>query len=793
MNSSPKAFITSMLNLSWLVVLILLHGNVFGQFVKENSGIAAVESSNDVFSTLANPGTIVVPVKMGGPGLGAVTSFQFYINFNVSKLTFLGVSPAAVSNISTNNVGNLITINWSNPTASINCTSTTTLFFLNFQRNAIGDVPLVFLPGSSVGNLQGLLPVEYINGMLLQTYQLSLSAQPSAGGSVGGAGNYIPNQAVTLTATANPGYQFVSWTWQGSVISTNPNFVYSMPSQDISLVANFAPITYLVSLQAQPAAGGTVQGAGAYPFGQQLTVNAIPAIGYTFVSWMLNGQVVSSMPQYSFTMPANDVHLWANFELIPYALSIAVEPVNAGNVTGAGSYFYNQTVAVNAVPNTGYAFSHWSINGQVVHSQPDYSFSMPSNAVHLVAHFSLVQYQLTLTAIPSDGGTVTGAGLYTFNSTATVNAIPATGYSFGGWYSGGVLQSTQPTFIFAMPAQALTLQAHFDQIAYPLSLQVNPAGTGAVSGEGNYFYQANITVNAIPSTGYHFISWTHNGNIVSTNAQYTFSMPATAYHLVANFSVNFYTIALSSSNIEHGSVSGGGTFMHGTLVTIYAIPNEGHSFVAWMEQSQVVSTEMQYDFVALSNRQLHAIFQVDAVCPEPVQLSVVTVGETFVSIQWVSIPGISSWDVLWGVAGFDTLTQGNLVPNVMQNSLSIQTLNPQSVYDVYVRSRCSGDGLSAWAGPLTFMTQYVGIGEGKNHKLTVKPNPASDFTEVLLPENVAVTHFQLFNPQSRLVRAGSVHQTERFTVPLSGLPAGLYLLRIQAGEFSGDYRIVVLR
>lgn len=775
-----------------LLALVFLNGNAFGQFVKENTGLAAVVSEVKLAAIDANPENIVVPVKMGGPGLGAVTAMQFYINFDATKLSFLGVSPAAVSNISSNQVGSLINVNWSNPTASINCTSTTTLFFLNFQRTAIGDVPLVFLPGSTVGNLQGLLPVEYINGMLLQTYQLTVNTQPVVGGTAGGAGNYIPNQAVTLTATPNPGYQFVSWTLQGSVISTNPNFVYTMPSQNVTLVANFAPISYLVSLQAQPAAGGTLQGAGAYPFGQLVNVTASPSTGYAFVSWVLNGQVVSNLPEYSFTMPAGDVHLWANFALIPYALTAAVEPVNGGTVSGTGSYFFNQSVTVNAVEATGYAFSHWSLNGQVVHSQPAYSFSMPANPVHLVAHFTQVQYPLTLTAMPSNGGTLAGAGSYTYLSTVTVSASPAIAYSFTGWYSNGVLQSIEPVFSFEMPAQPLSLQAQFEPIAYPLTLQVNPAATGTASGAGSYFYQANVTVSAVPSTGYHFSGWSHNGNQVSSEAQYSFSMPAAAYHLVANFSVNFYTVTISTPNIDFGSVSGGGTFMHGTLVTVYAIPNEGYSFVAWMENGQAVSTDMQFDFVALSNRQLQAIFQQEAVCPVPVQLLVSNIGETFASIQWISGAEITSWDVLWGQTGFDTLTEGTLVSALTMNTLTLQSLNPSTVYDVYVRSHCAGTVVSAWAGPLSFMTQYVGIGENSKKPVKVLPNPARNYTEVVLTESALVVQYQLMNPQAVVVREASMRNINRFRIPLSGLPAGIYLLRVHSENFVSDIRLMII-
>ena len=62
----------------------------------------------------------------------------------------------------------------------------------------------------------------------------------------------------------------------------------------------------------------------------------------------------------------------------------------------------------------------------------------------------------------------------------------------------------------------------------------NPVGGGAVSGIGAYEEGAACTLTATPTTGFTFVNWTENDEVVSTNAQYNFTVTG-ARLLKANF------------------------------------------------------------------------------------------------------------------------------------------------------------------------------------------------------------------------------------------------------------------
>ncbi|MGY6743060.1 MAG: LamG-like jellyroll fold domain-containing protein [Cecembia sp.] len=75
--------------------------------------------------------------------------------------------------------------------------------------------------------------------------------------------------------------------------------------------------TYALTLQRNPAAGGTVQnltGGNDFEEGKEIRLRATPNQGYAFLNWTRNGQVISNNREHTFTMPASNTTLIANFE-----------------------------------------------------------------------------------------------------------------------------------------------------------------------------------------------------------------------------------------------------------------------------------------------------------------------------------------------------------------------------------------------------------------------------------------------------------------------------------------------
>ena len=71
---------------------------------------------------------------------------------------------------------------------------------------------------------------------------------------------------------------------------------------------------------------------------------------------------------------------------------------------------------------------------------------------------------------------------------------------------------------------------------YSLNLSASPEDGGIVEGSGDFIAGSQVEVSATAAVGWEFINWTNlMGMIISTDATYSFQMPASTMTLIANF------------------------------------------------------------------------------------------------------------------------------------------------------------------------------------------------------------------------------------------------------------------
>ena len=361
-----------------------------------------------------------------------------------------------------------------------------------------------------------------------QSYTITVSANPTAGGTVTGGGTFSQGQSCTVSATANTGYTFTNWTENGSVVSTNAQYTFTV-SGNRTLVANFTANTYTINVSANPTAGGTtaggtVSGGGTFTYGQSCTVNATAATGYTFTNWTENGTVVSTNAHYTFTVNANR-NLVAHFTVNTYTVTVSASPTNGGIVTGGGTFTYGQSCTLTATANSGFTFINWTENGSFVSSNATLTFTVTGNA-NIVAHFTenpLPMYTITVTPKPAEGGTVSGGGTYQEGQSCAVVATPAPGYTFTNWTENGTVVSTDSRYTFVVTGNR-NLNANFTAIDYVISASIDPAEGGIIEGAGTFAYGSEITLKVVLNDSYTFLYWTENGLIVSYDQNYAFTV-----------------------------------------------------------------------------------------------------------------------------------------------------------------------------------------------------------------------------------------------------------------------------
>lgn len=212
-----------------------------------------------------------------------------------------------------------------------------------------------------------------------------------------------------------------------------------------------------------------------------------------------------------------------------FATSCAVSYSGNGNTGGSApvdSTTYNcggsvTVLGQNGMTRTGYTFGGWASGGGAgpgTTYQPGQSFLIPGDTT-LTAVWNLATFSVTYAGNGNTGGSppTDGAG-YILGATVTVlgqNGLLRTGYTFGGWATGGgasPLVTYQPSATFSILGNT-TLTAVWTQVA---TLTMTYNGSGSTGGSppvdsNTYASGATVTVlgaGTLVKAGYSFGGWT---------------------------------------------------------------------------------------------------------------------------------------------------------------------------------------------------------------------------------------------------------------------------------------------
>ena len=448
-------------------------------------------------------------------------------------------------------------------------------------------------------------------------YTISTRVDPSEGGYTTGGGSYSNGETCTLNAIPNDNYEFVNWTEDGAVVSSNASYSFTI-DRNRTLVANFtplAPTSYAIEVSVNPIGGGSVTGGGNYAPGTDCRLEAIVADGYEFVNWTENEIIVSTNAIFQFNVDRNR-SLIANFNgstPTKYHVSTSVDPTNGGTVTGAGDYSADAYCTIEATPNTnaGYSFAGWTINGTSVSEQNGkanpYTFKVDEDK-NVVAYFEKLHTVTVRVKSKPDTGTVSGGGTYVEGTQATVNAMPAEGFHFVHWKEGDNVVSSNASYSFTVTSD-ITLDAYFENDSYSITVEASPSNGGSVTGGATYNYGVTATVTATPNANYRFSGWQENGSIVSTETPYTFKVEnnRTLTAIFESTSPSSYNVSTSVDPTGSGTVTGGGSHSVGSSVTLTATANTGYTFNYWIIDGDTVNTN-PYTFTPNNNINVKAYF-----------------------------------------------------------------------------------------------------------------------------------------------------------------------------------------
>lgn len=186
----------------------------------------------------------------------------------------------------------------------------------------------------------------------------------------------------------------------------------------------------------------------------------------------------------------------------------------------------------------------------------------------------------------TNGGTACATQQIEEDSLATKPTTSKTGYTFANW-----------DYDFATPViQNTTITASWTANEYTVTYDVN----GGVLADTQYTatYDSAYTLAVPTREGHTFRGWyVDDTQITYANGQsvadwaYTEDKTATA-----KWVINSYTLTITNPNSNAGTVTGDGTYVYDSEVTVTASePNLGYEWLGWYDGEELLTTELTYN------------------------------------------------------------------------------------------------------------------------------------------------------------------------------------------------------
>ena len=217
-----------------------------------------------------------------------------------------------------------------------------------------------------------------------------------------------------------------------------------------------------------------------------------------------------------------------------YGITAEVSPEGSGTVSGTGFFYPNEPLVLTAEAAEGYRFVNWTENGSVVSTDANCTLTATADR-HLVANFE--EYAPELTSV-------------------TVTPPARTQYNIGE----------------ALNTEGMVVTAHY-------------------AGEPAKDVTSSAVLSGFDSSaaGTVWVTVSYTEGDVTESALF----PVVIIEPVGR-DITIHTYAYP---VDSGTVSGGGTYLMNTFVTLTATPNEHYTFAGWTRNGETVSTDASYTFL----------------------------------------------------------------------------------------------------------------------------------------------------------------------------------------------------
>lgn len=512
-----------------------------------------------------------------------------------------------------------------------------------------------------------------------QTYKVTVNTTPFGKGTASGAGVYQVGQIATIVPSPAQGWKVGTVSASDGNITDNGNGTWSVVvNQDVTVTVTFVESIRYFTFSVVANANGLVrykdiQGIWSNWAAQHevtaaektiVTIEGKADSGYEFKNWI---------SPTGATLPNNENNIIVEEGLdrktyTAYFKEAYTPPITNHNVTitantngkckykiGSGSYSdakvsHSVSVAdgdvleVLAVPDNGFAFSKWNIDGSESMDNP-YSQSIHDD-LSLSCTFAEIPPEEVTIKVQTDGTNEAryriGDGSWSnwssseqsfkvnIGSIYSIEAQPKGNYTFKEWTTGNEKTSSNPANFTAKSGVNVIHIASFEAIVMRTLTVV--AGTGGkcrakLNNSWSDYYSGShtftdivdgtkVTIEALADNGYHFLKWTDAGAPTSVTREITVNSNKT---ITAQFEVDALDeFQVTYEAIPNGSATmdGAGTYADGETCKIKVNVSAGYTLEDVLVDGIKVPLNSQNEYSFVVEKNIKVIINCDLI-PEP--------------------------------------------------------------------------------------------------------------------------------------------------------------------------------
>lgn len=222
-----------------------------------------------------------------------------------------------------------------------------------------------------------------------------------------------------------------------------------------------------------------------------------------------------------------------------YYLQLKASPENGGNVYGSGAVREGGSAVISAMPNEGFFFDSWVLDGNRVSQDSCYTVNNMRGDATYVAEFKPVICRINVNVNDSSGGTATESRDINYGESMTLEAWAKEGYQFDGWTENGKTVSKDSRMSLDRITQSRTFTAVFsrknDQPRTYTITAATSSGNGTITPAGKSTVKEGegILYTMTPGSGYAVsnvyvdgkpVGWMNSFNFTDVRENHTISV-----------------------------------------------------------------------------------------------------------------------------------------------------------------------------------------------------------------------------------------------------------------------------